>query len=126
MNTTYSDMTPPAWMAQLTDPKAWQTWMTQAQPNFGAASGTGGDLAVMLDPATLTQLQESYMEKMSALWQDMLGDKVPALTDRRFTGPAWKGNKLYSFNAAAYLLNAQFLMAMADAAKVSPKKKQKI
>jgi polyhydroxyalkanoate synthase len=66
------------------------------------------------------------MQQLAALWQDALASKAPAIADRRFSAPEWQSNTLYSFNAAAYLLNARFLMAMVDAVQAPSKTKQKI
>jgi polyhydroxyalkanoate synthase len=66
------------------------------------------------------------MQKLSNLWQEMLTQKKPAIADRRFTSAEWQSNPLHAFNAAVYLLNARFLMAMADAVEATPRAKQKI
>jgi polyhydroxyalkanoate synthase len=113
------------WMAQFSDPNAWQSWLQSQMPAAPTAANPA-NLAVELDPAVVTQLQNDYMQQFSALWQDLLAAKPPALKDKRFTAPAWQSNTLYSFNAAAYLLNARFLMSMTDAVKAPAKTKQKI
>ncbi|MES2538291.1 MAG: class I poly(R)-hydroxyalkanoic acid synthase [Pseudomonadota bacterium] len=127
MNTPIPNATPPAWMAQLSDPKSWQSFLQQAQPDGLAASAKKfEDLAVKLDPAVLTQLQADYMQQLSSLWQDMMVAKTPVIPDKRFSAPGWQSNPLHAFNAASYVLNARFLMAMVDAVKATPKVKQKI
>ncbi|MDB5763446.1 MAG: phaC [Herminiimonas sp.] len=125
MNTPTPEAMSPAWMSQLSDPKAWQAWF-QPQMAAGPAAAGSGEMAVTLDPAAIARLQNDYMEQMSALWQDMLASKAPAIADKRFNAPAWHSNSLYAFNAATYLLNARFLMSMADAVQAPPKVKQKI
>jgi len=120
-----------AWMAQLSDPNAWQSWLKQ--PQMGQLNGSGmlpgplsSDLAVLIEPEALTRLQSDYVKEFSTLWQSLATSSTPDIKDKRFSGEAWKSNALYAFNAAAYLLNARFMMAMADAVKASPKVKQKI
>jgi polyhydroxyalkanoate synthase len=56
----------------------------------------------------------------------MAASKVPAITDKRFAGPAWQSNSLYAFNVAAYLLNARFMTKMADQVQASSRVKQKV
>ena len=120
-----------AWMAQLSDPNAWQSWLKQ--PQMGQLNGNGllpgslsSDLAVLIEPEALTRLQSDYVREFSTLWQSLVTSSTPDIKDKRFSGEAWKSNALYAFNAAAYLLNARFMMAMAEAVKASPKVKQKI
>jgi polyhydroxyalkanoate synthase len=119
------------WMAQLSDPNAWQTWLKQ--PQLSQFSGGGilpgplsKDLAVLIEPTALTKLQTDYVQEFSNLWRNLASAQAPEVKDKRFSGEAWKSNALYAFNAAAYLLNARFMIAMADAVKASPKVKQKI
>jgi len=63
---------------------------------------------------------------MSALWTGLLASRVPEIRDRRFSSPAWSSNPLYAFNAAAYLLNARYLSALAEAVEADTKTKKKI
>lgn len=114
------------WMPQLADPNAWQSWLQQTAASSSPDGKGIADLAVTLDPAVVNQLQSDYMQQFTALWQDLLAMKTPVIADKRFKAPAWQSNALYAFNAAAYLLNARFLMSMADAAQAPPKVKQKI
>nr|WP_246541458.1 class I poly(R)-hydroxyalkanoic acid synthase [Collimonas antrihumi] len=99
--------------------------LNPSAPGNGGAAGLG-DLGISLDPAVLEKLQAEYTQQMSALWQDMLAARIPAIADRRFSAAAWHGNPVYAFNAAAYLLNARFLNAMVDALDAPPKIKRKI
>jgi polyhydroxyalkanoate synthase len=115
------------WMPQFSDPNAWQSWFQQASSAGEPAEGKNpADLSVTLDPAVATRLQNDYMQQFSALWQDLMVMKMPQISDKRFKSQEWQSNPLYAFNAAAYLLNARFLMSMADAVQASPKIKQKI
>ncbi|MGI4847232.1 MAG: class I poly(R)-hydroxyalkanoic acid synthase [Janthinobacterium lividum] len=135
-------------MTKLSDPANWQAWIKQqgGMPNLPAAAGFSGfaampempampgmqnlqgmqDLPKGLDRAVMEKLQGQYMEQLSALWADVMASKPLNVDDRRFSTAAWKANPLYSFNAAAYLLNAKFMVAMADALDATPKVKQKL
>lgn len=114
------------WLSQLTDPDAWQAWMKMPLVDTKPMTATMKEFGATIDPSTLAQLQTDYMREMSALWQEMLASKTPAIPDRRFAAPEWQSSPLFAFNAAAYLLNSRFLMAMADAVEANPRAKQKI
>jgi polyhydroxyalkanoate synthase len=113
-------------MSQLSDPNAWQAWLKPPHADVKPIAQTIGELGASVDPSVVTQLQNDYMRQLTALWEDMLASKTPAIADRRFAAPEWTSNTLYAFNAAAYLLNARFLMALADSVQATPKVKQKI
>jgi polyhydroxyalkanoate synthase len=113
------------WITQLTDSLPWQTWLKQTPFNTQAA-GSLSDLATGVDPNVMQQLHDEYMRQFTKLWQDMLVSKTTPISDKRFSSSAWQDNPLCSFSAAAYLLNSQFLMAMADAVNTSTKAKQKL
>jgi polyhydroxyalkanoate synthase len=125
MNTPIYEAPSHVWMPQFSDPNPWQSWF-QSQLSACAGAGRADELNVTLDPAAVSRLQSEYIQQFSALWQDFMVSKAPALPDKRFNAPGWRSNMLYSFNAAAYLLNAQFLISMADAVQAPPKVKQKI
>jgi polyhydroxyalkanoate synthase len=123
-----------AWMARMADPNAWQELLKT--PNITQFSqfsnGTmmppplSQDLAMLIEPETLTRLQTEYVKEFGELWQSLAVAKAPEIRDKRFDGDAWRANSLYAFNAAAYLLNARFLMAMVDSVKATAKVRQKI
>ncbi len=115
-----------AWMSQLADPNAWQAWLKTPPLDTKPITATIKEFGATIDPTVVAQLQNQYMQQLSALWQEMLNSKTPAISDKRFSGAEWKTNPLYAFNAAAYLLNARFLTSMADSVEASPKAKQKI
>ena len=115
-----------AWMAQFADPAAWQTWMKLPEMEANPLAAILADHGAGIKPAALEAIKNDYLHKAGALWQDFLAAKTPALNDRRFAAPEWKANPLSAFSAASYLLNAEFLTAMADAVDAPPRKHQKI
>lgn len=121
---------PSLWMSQFIESNAWQAWLNNPpQMDIKAIkplATTMDELGATIDPAVIAKLQNDYMQQLSALWQDALVSKPLAIADKRFASPEWQSNTLYSFNAAAYLLNARFLMAMVDAVQATSKTKQKI
>jgi polyhydroxyalkanoate synthase subunit PhaC len=126
MNMFSPQTDPKQWMAQFSDPNAWQAWLKSPQIDTKPIAATMKELGGTIDPDAVSRLQNSYMQELSTLWQDILTSKAPSIADRRFAAPAWQTNPLHAFNAAAYLLNARFLMAMADAVEAPARAKQKI
>jgi polyhydroxyalkanoate synthase len=129
-----------SWMSQFADPNAWQAWMKLPEAGasgfnaMGAAAGNPanliasllGDAGAGLAPAKLDALRNDYLQKAAALWQDVMSGKTPAFADKRFAAPAWSANPMTAFSVASYLLNAEFMMALADAVDVGQRDKQKI
>jgi polyhydroxyalkanoate synthase subunit PhaC len=115
-----------AWMSQFTDPNAWKTLLNAPQIDTKPLTATVKEFGATIDPSAVARLQTDYMQQLSSLWQELLGSKSPTVADRRFAAPEWQSNPLHAFNAATYLLNARFLMAMADSVEATPRAKQKI
>ncbi|HVK94393.1 MAG TPA: class I poly(R)-hydroxyalkanoic acid synthase [Noviherbaspirillum sp.] len=115
-----------AWMTQFSDPAAWQALLKSQQLDTKPITATMKEFGATIDPSTVAQLQGDYIQQLSSLWQELLGSKTHAVADRRFAAPEWHSNPLHTFTAAAYLLNARFLMQMADAVEATPRAKQKI
>jgi polyhydroxyalkanoate synthase subunit PhaC len=114
------------WLSRFSDPNTWQAWLKAPQIDTKPVTAIINELGAVLDPNAMTELQNDYMQQLSALWQEFLASKTPSVADRRFAAPEWQSNPLYAFNAAAYMLNARFLSAMADAVETTPRVKQKI
>jgi polyhydroxyalkanoate synthase len=70
-----------------------------------------------IDPSRLMSLQADYRAKLQKLWADFASPELaaPALSDKRFAAPAWSEQRPFAWNAALYLLNADFMRHMADA-----------
>ena len=115
-----------AWMSSMSDTSQWQPWFTVPEANATPVAAIMQDAGAVIQPEVLEQLRGDYLQRYTALWQDFIAGKPPALADRRFASAAWQGNAMSAFNAASYLLNAQFLTAMADAVETAPHQKQKI
>jgi polyhydroxyalkanoate synthase subunit PhaC len=126
MNMFPPQMGSTAWMAQFSDPNAWQAWLKTPQLDIKPITATMQELGATIDPSSLAQLQTDYMQQLSTLWQELLTSKAPAVADRRFAAPEWQSNPLHAFTAATYLLNGRFLMQMADAVEGAPRTKQRI
>ena len=116
----------PEWMSQLTDQNAWQAWLKSQPMDISPMVASISELGGGVDQETAAKLQAEYMQEFNALWQDLFAAKTPSIADKRFSGTEWQSSTMYTFNAAAYLLNARFLMALAEAVQVPPKAKQKI
>ena len=119
------------WYSQFTDPTAWQGWMKMAPmtPPTATANPLAGflkDVGAGIDPNKLESIRDDYLKKGTQLWQDFVSGKTPALHDRRFSASEWTANPLSAFSAASYLLNAEFMMALADAVEAGPRERQKI
>ncbi|MDB5935936.1 MAG: class poly(R)-hydroxyalkanoic acid synthase [Massilia sp.] len=114
------------WMSQFADPANWQSWMKLPEPEINPLAGILKDVGAHITPSALDSLKNDYLQKAAALWQDMAMMKTPELKDRRFSAPEWQANPLSAFSAATYLLNSQFLMAMAESVEAKPRDKQKI
>lgn len=149
-NPQYSSPDVSAWLAQLSDPKYWSALQAQFQsqipsqlqsfptmPSMPFSAGAGQfdpssvtkqltELGASLDPADVVRLQQDYAQQFSELWQGMAGAKIPAVTDRRFSAPAWQENPYFAFQAAAYQLNSRFLLSLADAVKGTDKVRHKL
>jgi len=120
-----------AWLAQMSDPKGWQSMMNLMQSGMPGMSGISGhsetqNVMALVPQEKLMQMQQDYTEKFSALWSGLMESKTPEISDRRFSAPAWHANPLYAFNVATYLLNAQFLNALAESVEVDEQTKKKI
>jgi polyhydroxyalkanoate synthase subunit PhaC len=115
-----------AWMTQMTDPSAWSKWFKLPEGDANPLAGVLKDAGAGINPATLEALKADYMAKATALFQDFMQSKPPALTDRRFAAPEWQANPISAFNAASYLLNAEFLNALAEAVEAPPREHHKI
>src|SRR5450830_1262496 len=116
-----------AWLNQLSDPKVWQSFpMPSGQLDVKSIQAKLSDLGATLDPAEVLRLQRDYADQFAGLWQTVMSSKVPPVSDRRMSAPAWQSNPFFAFQAATYQLNARFLTALVDAVQATDKVKQKL
>ena len=115
------------WMSQLTKQDKWQDWMKPAEAiNHMPIMESLKEIGAKIDSATMSKLQSDYMQEFGKLWQDFAVSKVPDFNDKRFSSPDWHNHAMHAYSAASYLLNARFLMAMAESVQAPEKTKQKI
>jgi len=109
----------------------WQKAAAQMQETFnGMTQQSAGSTqpTLQFDAAKLQQIQQSYIDGATALWNQSLqaGSVISPASDRRFAAPAWNDNPVSKFSAAAYLLNSKALTAMADAVVGDDKTKARV
>jgi polyhydroxyalkanoate synthase len=103
-----------------------------AAPQAGAAQGFAGmpslDLprGASIPSARLAELQAEYLQRARSLFGAGLEHAAVGLADRRFANEAWHDNGPFSWTAALYLLNAEFLRKLADAVDTDPKTHERI
>ena len=88
----------------------------------------GGPAAWLPEGGEAQELQKQWMERHAQLWQAMLarkgGESAPIVAppepgDRRFDSPAWAESPVYDYVRQAYLINADYLKKVAEAAPVA-------
>ena len=151
MNTFEPEALVAAMMSQLKNQPQWQAWTASNNsmpgipgafpfPSLNSFPGSSSiadtmseqitevlnQLGGTIDPQDMTRLQQEYIAKLTALWQDMLQSKPVALEDRRFKAPEWHNSSIHAYTAASYLLNAEYLTSLAEAVQAPKKIKQKI
>lgn len=100
-----------------------------ARPAVGAEATASPSVPVWsLDPARMMALQSEYGERLSRLWKDFLTPEAsaPTLSDKRFAGQAWSEQRPHAWNAALYLLNAEFVQQMAESVQGDSKTRERI
>jgi len=113
-------------MSSPIDPNAALQAMLQGFAQLGAAPVQGVDPAAWQSAAeALKPLQQEWLARHAQLWQGMLAKApdqpapavaVPEAGDKRFAHPAWAESPIYDYLRQAYLINAETLKRMADAA----------
>jgi len=81
-----------------------------------------------IDPARIVALQNDYTARLQQLWADFMSPDAaaPKLSDKRFAGSAWTEQKPFAWNAALYLLNADFMQKMAESVESDGKTRERI
>ncbi len=97
----------------------------QGLPGLGNLPATPAALPELsqfsLPADKLGELQGEYLERWQQLVQAARDGKAPTLDDKRFADASWHDNGMFSWTAALYLLNAEFMQRMADAVQSDSK-----
>jgi len=104
------------WMRLLSNhTEALPEWMNELQRNAAGAASA----------------QAKYLERQTKLWSSLLaGGAEPVVKaepgDRRFSGKGWRENPYYDYLRQSYLLAAQYVEDLVEAAPLDPKSKSRL
>src|SRR5690349_18303182 len=104
------------WMRLLSNQnEALPEWMRDLQRQAAGAAGT----------------QAKYLEKQTRLWTSLLTGTPEAVAkaepgDRRFSGRGWRDNPYYDYLRQSYLLAAQYVEDLVEAAPLDAKAKARL
>ena len=118
-------------------PEEFSQGFAKAAQAYGASllPMMGGDGTKVPDIGSVVAVQQRYWQQQMALWgqmsnpmqgQDVTPVVEPARGDRRFHGEAWKSHPGYRLLQQNYLVHAQLLTGLAEAAQLPPKEKHKL
>jgi polyhydroxyalkanoate synthase len=82
-----------------------------------------------ISPERMLDLQQSYVRRLNALWQDFVAHpekSAEPIRDNRFSDAAWQKSSWASFYARAYLLNAEFMNQLAESVAADRKTRQRV
>jgi polyhydroxyalkanoate synthase subunit PhaC len=107
-----------------------QGWMKLAPP-AQPLQAVPAWLPGRIDAETIRSLQKSLLEKQSELWSSMLAGTQavvarPEAGDRRFAAKEWRENPYFNYLKQSYLLAAQFMTGMAEAAQLDGEAKARL
>jgi polyhydroxyalkanoate synthase len=103
-------------------------FLAEQQKKAAAAPGGMSTAAWTPESEALKALQQEWMGRHAQLWQGMLGkapdQPVPQIAapgpgDKRFDHPSWSASPVYDYLRQAYLINAEYITRMAEAAPVA-------
>ena len=91
-------------------------------------AGAPGAAAAL--PWTNPSLQQSYFEKQARLWSALASGQretlaTPQPGDRRFAAKEWRDNPYYDYLKQSYLLAAQYVEDLVEAAHLDPQAKER-
>ena len=104
------------WMRLLSNHnEALPEWMNDLQRNAAGAASA----------------QAKYLEKQTRLWSSLLGGAAEPVVkaepgDRRFSARGWRENPYYDYLRQSYLLAAQYVEDLVEAAPLEPKAKDRL
>src|SRR4051812_13190985 len=88
MNTPNPQFFIPEWMSQLSGQTAWQNPFNAQMAGMNTFTDKFKELGVEIPHAVARQLQQDYVQELSALWQQtMVSNGVTPPVDRRFSAP---------------------------------------
>ena len=113
--------------------RATQTWAAwwlggAARPAETAAARTKAS-ASPFDAEALDKLHASFKPRIEALWAAaprVSADAPDHATDRRFASRAWRELPYFAWLKQAYLLQSEYLTAVASLARLPPKEKRRL
>jgi polyhydroxyalkanoate synthase len=103
-------------------------FLADQQQKIAATQQGVNPAAWAAESEALKTLQQEWMGRHAQLWQAMLGtapgQAAPQVAsapagDKRFDHPAWTESPIYDYLRQAYLINAEYMKRMADAAPVA-------
>jgi polyhydroxyalkanoate synthase len=111
-----------------------QNWLRMAAGAAGPAgpAGPAEYLARLAgDGARAGALQAQYLEKQRALWNALAAGRGataarPEAGDRRFAAPGWRDDAYFDYLKQSYLLAAEYLEQLVEAAAVQGKAKERL
>jgi len=98
------------------------------RPDSGVPDDWNPATAWSQDTEELRALQQEWLGRHADLWQGMLGKPagqagpqvaVPEPGDKRFSHPAWGESPMFDYLRQAYLINAEYMKRMTEAAPVA-------
>jgi len=121
-------MLPPG-MGNLFSGEAVLGWWSRISQLAAAQGQQPAVPPVAVAPQRLVTLQQEYMQRLTNLWNEFVDhpdQTAQPIRDARFADPAWQRSSVASFYARAYLLNAEFMNAMAASVETDPKTKARL
>jgi polyhydroxyalkanoate synthase len=81
--------------------------------------------------AEVAQAQQDYLQRMSALWLNIMthaatASILPAKGDRRFASEEWKKSPLHDFLKQSYLINTRYVNDLIDHSSVDEKTRRRL
>lgn len=78
------------------------------------------------DQQALAELQSAFMGKWQAITEAATKGELPAVTDRRFKGPAWSQSPMHLLMAHLYLLSGDAMKQLVEAQPCEPAVKDQL
>ncbi len=108
-------------------------WLRWAGGDPAGADPVAWLASLAPDPAQLTALQASYVEKQTRLWTSLLAQQpaaeplaAPEPGDRRFAGAEWRENPYYDYIRQSYLLAARFFTELVENVQLEAQAKERL